>query len=562
MGARSPTPSRNEKGESMTSPGRTLAGAAAAAALACGAISSAQGPARFERLMENRPSARALRVADQQIDSLARAGQLRVRRVTDDTLIADREHERLDQYHRGVRVWGGDVTRQLRASGQTVSAFGKLYGDIDVGTSPAIDAAAARAIVSRETAGGAVATQPELVILPQERDTFTLAWRIRAMPAEYLDVREYFVDATSGRVVLEFSDLQTQAGVVGRGTGLLGDTKKVSVRPGSGGYITNDALRPPTSLITYDLKGDTARVLDYLNGRLQLGASDIAFDSDNDWTDGAIVDAHAYTGLTYDYLWRRFNRRGLNDNNIVTRAIVHPAGRNSTASERAANPLFFANATYYGGGLVIYGVGLPAGVTSGGRSWNHTVAAIDIVAHELTHGVTGYSSGLIYRNESGALNESFSDIIATAVEFYFQQPGSGNQRADYLAGEDAVKPSGIRSLEDPGMFGHPDHYSRRVTGTADNGGVHTNSGISNHAFFLAIEGGTNRTSGLSVQGVGPANREQIERVFYRAFTLMLPADATFSIARAATIQAARDLYGDNGNVERAVTQAWTAVGVQ
>jgi Zn-dependent metalloprotease len=112
------------------------------------------------------------------------------------------------------------------------------------------------------------------------------------------------------------------------------------------------------------------------------------------------------------------------------------------------------------------------------------------------------------------------------------------------------------------MFGHPDHYSLRYTGTADNGGVHTNSGISNHAFYLAIEGGTNRTSGLSVQGVGSANREQIERVFYRAFTQMLPASATFSIARAATIQAARDLYGDNGNVERAVTQAWAAVGVQ
>lgn len=116
-------------------------------------------------------------------------------------------------------------------------------------------------------------------------------------------------------------------------------------------------------------------------------------------------------------------------------------------------------------------------------------------------------------------------------------------------------------MSNPQLMGDPDHYSIRFTGTADNGGVHTNSGISNHAFYLAIEGGTNRTSGLGVQGVGAANREQIERVFYRAYTQMLPANATFAVARAATIQAARDLYPSNSAVERAVTEAWAAVGV-
>jgi thermolysin len=541
----------------------TVALAAVTTAVACGVISvAAQRPARFERQLARPPSLQALREADRQVDSLVRAGGLRVRRVTDDTLIAGREHERFDQYYRGVRVWGADLTRQLRDGGQTVSVFGQLYDDIGVDVSPAVAAADARAIVSAAMAGGAVATQPELVVLPRAGEAFTLAWRIRAMPAATLDVREYFVDAASGRVVLDYSDVQTQAGVVGLGTGVLGDSKKVSARPGSGGFLANDALRPPTSLITYDLKGDTQRVLDYLNGRIVLGTSDIAFDADNTWTDGAVVDAHTYTGLTYDYLWRRFNRRGLNDGNIVTRAIVHPASRNSTVSERIDNPLFFANAAYYGGGIVVYGVGLPDGVTAGGRSWTHTTAAIDLVAHELTHGVTGYTSRLIYLNESGALNESFSDLIGASVEFFFQQPGNGNQRADYLVAEDAVKPSGIRSLEDPGAFGHPDHYSKRFTGTSDNGGVHINSGISNHAFYLAIEGGANRTSGIAVQGVGGANREQIERVFYRAYTQLLPADATFSLARAATIQAARDLYGAGGVVERAIVQAWTAVGVE
>jgi Zn-dependent metalloprotease len=151
--------------------------------------------------------------------------------------------------------------------------------------------------------------------------------------------------------------------------------------------------------------------------------------------------------------------------------------------------------------------------------------------------------------------------MGTNIEFFFQPAGSGDLKADYLVGEDVVKPGGLRSMENPGRDGNPDHYSKRFLGAADNGGVHINSGIANQAYYLAIEGGTNRTSGLGVQGVGAANREQMEKVFYRAFTQMLPTNATFSIARAATIQAARDLYGANSNAERAVTQAWTAVGV-
>jgi Thermolysin metallopeptidase, alpha-helical domain len=86
--------------------------------------------------------------------------------------------------------------------------------------------------------------------------------------------------------------------------------------------------------------------------------------------------------------------------------------------------------------------------------------------------------------------------------------------------------------------------------------------ILSHAFYLAIEGGANRTSGISVQGVGPANREQIEKAFFRALTALLPSSATFALTRAATIQAARDLYGTGGAVERAITQAFDAVGVQ
>jgi thermolysin len=217
-------------------------------------------------------------------------------------------------------------------------------------------------------------------------------------------------------------------------------------------------------------------------------------------------------------------------------------------------------------GLMFFGNGIPSTFTLGGQNVGPLSGSLDIVAHELTHGVTSSSSNLIYLNESGALNEAFSDIMATAVEFFFQPVGPGIGQADYLLGEDTFRTpggglNGSRSMVNPPAFGDPSHYSLRFTGPEDNGGVHINSGIVNHAYYLAVEGGTNSVSGLTVQGVGTANREQIEKAFYRAFVFLLPASANFSTARAATIQAARDLYGASSAAVQAITQAWTAVGV-
>ena len=378
----------------------------------------------------------------------------------------------------------------------------------------------------------------------------------------------YFIDAHSGDVVLQFSDLKTQQATlpcdncdVGDATGVLGDRKKISVRSAAGVYMASDELRPPT-IATYDMRGSLNKTIDVLNGVRPLFNSDFVTDTDNVWTDGANVDAHVYAGFTYDYLFKRFARRGLNNNDIPVLSLVHPVRR---ADVLTASPdvlfTFYLNAFYFGDGIMVYGEGLPPGFTFLGQSWNFLSAGLDVVAHELTHGVTDFSSRLIYQNESGALNEAFSDIIGTSVEFFFQDIGNGPLMADYFIGEDVVTPDGIRSMQNPGRFDHPDHYSNRFTGSEDNGGVHINSGIVNNAFYLAIEGGKNRTSGLAVQGVGAANREQIENVFYRAFVFMLPSNATFSAARSATIQAARDLYGSGSASEQAVRQAWTAVGV-
>ena len=519
---------------------------------------AAQQPGRSRVTVRPR-SAAELREWGSRIDGQRRSGNLRLRLRRDDLLIAGRTHERYDQFHRGVRVFGADMAQQLNR-GQLVSAFGNVFEGIDVDTTPSIAPDRALQVVA-DRAGVQIGHRPELVVLPRDEGgqlSFLLAWRVRAFAQG--DLREYFVDARDGSIAFDFSDLRTQTqSAVGSGQGVLGDTKKVSVSPSGGQFVTTDRLRPP-AINTYDMRGNYQRTIDYLNEVIQLSPNDLGSDSDNTWTDGPTVDAHTYAGWTYDFYYKRFGRRGLDNHDLPLISLVHPARRQDIFNLSIPDD-FYINAFYAGGGVMVYGEGLPPGFTLFGQTVDYLAGALDIVAHELTHGVTDYSSGLIYLQESGALNEAFSDIMAISVEFFFQPAGNGNLRADYLIGEDVFRPGGIRSAANPQANNQPDHYSRRFTGTEDNGGVHINSGIANHAFYLAIEGGTNRTSGLSVQGVGAGNREQIERVFYRAFTQMLPANATFSIARAATIQSARDLFGSNSAAERAVTQAWTAVGV-
>jgi thermolysin len=502
---------------------------------------------------------------DQKIGALFARGDLRVRDTREDTMLAGRTHTRFEQLYQGVPVWGGEIVRQEDAAG-TLSVFGSLFEGMDIETRPALGEAAARSAMLRRSPEGSAFFPDEatLTVLPREDGTYTLTWRARIYTGR--DILMTFIDARSGDVVLEYSDRQTQTAAVGKAVGVLGDSKKISVTTAGSTYQAQDALRPP-ALQTIDLKFDLNR-LDAIFARFPgaIVPSDYAADADNDWTDGAAVDAHVYAGFTYDYYFKRFGRRGLNNNNIAIRSFVHPVRREDVLRQPPdIQGTFYLNAFYAGSGVMVYGEGLPNNITAGGQRYNYFSGGLDVVGHELSHGVTDFSSRLIYQGESGALNEAFSDMMGTSIEFYYQPPGNGPLQADYLLGEDIATPAsfplaGFRSMQNPLLFGDPDHYSIRYTGAQDNGGVHTNSGIANNAFYLAIEGGTHRLGGRVV-GVGGANREQIERVFYRAFTSFLVPSSNFSAARAATIQAARELYPGSPAVEAAVTQAWTAVGV-
>jgi Zn-dependent metalloprotease len=536
----------------------------APAALTCAVVtlSMLTGPVTGQtRHRTSEPVDRAVLRQDAAVQALTRSGELHVRRIDRDTIVRGRVHTRLQQFHDGVPVLGAEITRQSDDSGATVSLFGGIYSGVDVDTTPYVTVEEATAMIASISGVAPGPLRPPRLLIAPIDGRFVLAYSATVFTRH--GAVALLLDAHTGDLLQQTAGVQEQS-AIGVGTGVLGDRKKVSVSASSGTYTADDLLRPP-SLVTYDMHGDLQRTLDYLNGYTTLAASDRASDTDNAWSDGAAVDAHAYSGYFYDYYFKRFGRRGLDDNNFHMISLVHPVRRDAFRSQTSdVVGLFYTNAFYSGNGIMVYGEGLPGGITAGGQTWNYVAGALDVVAHELTHGVTDFTSQLIYENESGALNESFSDMMGTAVELFYQPPGSGPMQGDYLIAEDVVTPGGIRSMADPAAYGQPDHYSRRaiLPLSRDNGGVHVNSGIPNQVFYLAIEGGTNRTSGLSVQGVGFANRDQIEKVMYRAFTQMMPANATFATARAVTIQAAADLYGAGSAAARAMTQAWTAVGVQ
>jgi thermolysin len=511
-----------------------------------------------------------LREWDLRVDRMARAGDLRRRDEREDTLIPGRRHERLQQLYQGVPVWGGDIARQTDA-GTTISIFGSLYEGIAIGTDPTLTPDQARDAIARLSGIDLGGRLPQLVVLPLDGGGYALTYRDQAIGPD--DASVYFIDAMDGRLRLKYSLFENQSAVV-EGLGVLGDRKKVSVQSQSGTFLADDALRPP-SLRTFDMRGNLTATLNALNGITALNTVNLAQDPSTTWLDGPNVDGHTYEGYTYDFYFKRFGRRGLDNSNVRMIGITHTVRLQDvfTASPGVFGT-FYLNAFYCpncgsdGKGMMVYGEGLPSNVVLVVGPLRVVVknfaGALDVVAHELTHGVTAFTSNLQSVNEAGALNEAFSDIMGTSVEFFTRSLTGGQPPPNYLMGTDIFIPSApglVRSLQDPASFGNPDHYSKRLTDAADNGEVHANSTIASHAFYLAIEGGTNKTSGLAVQGVASGNRDQIEKVFYRGFTQLLPSNATFSIARAATIQAARDLYGAGSAPERAVTQAWTAVGV-
>ncbi len=255
--------------------------------------------------------------------------------------------------------------------------------------------------------------------------------------------------------------------------------------------------------------------------------------------DAAINEAYDGSGATYDFFQRVFQRNSIDGMGMRLDSTVHYG----TGYDNA----------FWNGEQMVYGDG-------DGQIFRSFTSSLDVIAHELTHGVTQFEANLAYQGQSGALNESMSDVFGVLVKQY--QLDQTAQQADWLIGADLLMPSvkgkAIRSMKEPGtayddpILGkdpQPGHMGAYVKTVEDNGGVHINSGIPNRAFYeTAI-----RLKGRAWLKAGP--------VWYLALTRYLRANASFRDAVNATVKAAGEIHGSNSAEQKAVREGWAAVGL-
>ncbi|MCF6240502.1 MAG: M4 family metallopeptidase [Bacteroidales bacterium] len=294
-------------------------------------------------------------------------------------------------------------------------------------------------------------------------------------------------------------------------------------------------------------RGNGIETYDMNTGTNYSNAVDFT-DNDNNWTaaefdntakDNAALDAHWGAEMTYDYWLQKHNRNSYDNNGAAIKSYVH-------------YDVAYDNA-FWNGSVMTYG--------DGSDTYFDALTSLDVAAHEIGHAVCTNTANLTYSYESGAMNEGYSDIWGACVE-YFAAP----EKSTWLIGEDIERRAGyaaLRSMSDPKSLGQPDTYqgTNWATGTADNGGVHTNSGVLNHWFYILTIGktGTNDNgNAYSVTGIGI---DKAAAIAYRLESVYLSANSQYADARTFAIQAAEDLYGVGSNEVIQTTNAWYAVGV-
>ncbi len=428
----------------------------------------------------------------------ARQGELRAEASQTDAL--NTTHVRMQQYFNGRRVYGAELILHARDNGNVYLVNGHFLSSKGVARRAKLsaDEALARALRELGISDFNVLSAPELTyVLGQKNGVMRLAWRVLVQHETEKFAEDYiFADALTGAAA--------------------------AIHP---------TVHYAKSWSTYDAE----------NGKPQSGKlpGTLLCTGNQTCGDPVAQDAHDYASVTYDYYMAKFGRDSLDDNGYHLDSSVHV--------DRDWN-----NATWYRGQMM-YGDG-------DGVKFSPLSGDLDVVAHELTHGVTDFTSDLVYQDEPGALNEAMSDIFGANTEAWYEGGINGNT---WKIGEDVTTPGvagdALRYMDNPTLDGQSrDYYPERYTGTGDNGGVHLNSGIGNLAYYLLVEGGShprNKTA-VSVTGIG---MDKAEQIFYRAQTTYFTKSTDFAAAADDTAQAALDLYTAAERDE--VVAAWCAVGV-
>ncbi len=514
-------------------------------------------------------------------------------------------HDKYQQHYKGVKVEFADYT--LHAKDGKVSAMsGEFYDLNEINITPSISKeqglqAALNHIGAKSYMweNEAVSNQlnykkptGELVLLPNldeqvkgSKHNAQLAYKYDIYAMEPLSRGVLYIDAATGAPLFynttikhlgehsnsskhlkidateDFCD--TNATMEIRATGnaatRYSGTRRITTRVVGSSYALRDNTRGG-GINTYNSRGQASY------------PSTNFTDTNNDWTaaefnnsrkDNAALDAHWGAAQTYDYLRSVHGRNSYNGSGAAINSWVHYDDQPGGAG--------YDNA-FWNGSVMTYGDGSSNG--SEGNGTFDALTSLDVAAHEIGHAVTSSTANLAYRRESGGLNEGFSDIWGAAVEHF---ANGGNDRSPsrdvWLIGEDIDRRSGVsalRSMSDPNSRNQPDTYGGTYwkepncgtpTQANDQCGVHTNSGVLNHWFYRTVVGGSGTNDVGNRYNVSGIGMNKSAKIAYRTLNVYLSANSTFANARSGSIRAAKDLYGAGGAEEKAVTNAWHAVGV-
>lgn len=450
-------------------------------------------------------------------------------------------HTKFQQQYLGVPVLGGELTAHERDN--TLTVTGEYYPYIHLNTRPSLSAdeaySKAKSMAQADTYMWQVDptytdADPELFILDKKYPAFsgdyTLAYATEVYSTRPLARDRYYIDAHTGEVITVEPLICTESVPATGQTLYLGEVEFIA-----------DSVATDLYQLVDNTRGNGNSTYTESNGQRTLVSDD-----DNIWdfsdihNRNAAVDAHFCTAQFYDLLDQYFDYSGLDGEGRSMDCVV-----NVRSDQAFVNAFWDGRFSYFGDGDCNRG----------------PLTSLDVVAHEFTHGLTDFTSDLVYMDQSGALNESMSDIFGKALEWFVTPEEFNWFIGNIFILDDNSRP--FRNMADPNLEGHPKFFKGELwfEGEGDNGGVHINSGVLNHWFYLITDGGevvTEKGDTFNIQGMGMEKAIQIPFLMQRAY---LTRTSYYPDAYIAATESAKDIYGEDSEELAIVEMAMNAIGL-
>ncbi|KRF15897.1 peptidase [Nocardioides sp. Soil796] len=460
-------------------------------------------------------------------------------------------HVRMQRTYHGLPVVGGDLVVHQAASGDLVGVSQTLRTSLGLDVTPVVPAARAEALSLTSKASRTISKVKQqgnaTLLVDATLANPRLAWRVMSsgLQADGTPSRlATYVDAKTGKVLRTEQEI---VNVDGHGDTLYSGDVTIPVTLSGSTYTLTDPVHGNSKTTDMGNKEDsvlcTLLGIGCTNGTAINSPDNTFGNGTNSDRQSAAADAVYGAAKTWDYFKNVHGRNGIFGNGTGAPSRVHYGNG-------------YVNA-FWDGEKMTYGDG--DGVEFG------PLVALDVAGHEMSHGVTEHTAGLTYSGESGGLNEATSDIFGTMVEFY---AANSADPGDYFIGEqfDLKNHAGFRRMDKPSSDGASQDCWTTGTKNLD---VHYSSGVGNHFFYLLAEGSGAKTiggkahnsptcNGSTITGIG---RDAAAKIWFRALDVYMTSGTTYAQARTATLNAAKDLYGQGSAQYNTVAAAWSAVSV-